>query len=52
MTNQGEKGGRQTFEHLQGMIDVVSGCMLRRCLHVPKKKKKEGGGGGRWGVVV
>ena len=48
MTNQGEKGGRQTCEHLQGMIDVVSRCMLRRCLHVTKKKKRGWGG---WGKV-
>ena len=45
MTNQGEKGGRQTCEHLQCMIDVVSGCMLRQCFHVTKKKEKRVGGG-------
>ena len=51
MTNQGEKGGRQTCEHLQCMIDVVSGCMLMRYFHVTKKtKKNEGGDGGRGGV--
>ena len=49
MTNQGEKGGRQTCEHLQCMIDVVSRCMLRRCFHVTKKTKKRGCG---WGGGV